>query len=317
MTNEGSYSDQVWSDIDQANSFPEKRPILAHYTSVQTVESILKNDELWLSHPMLMNDHQEMGWALNEGRISLITHDRMEESCGDETRYQELMEAFEYHYWKFTNQDFHNVFVSCFCTHEADNKDGLLSMWRAYGANGGGVALVFDTSKLKAEDEESPLLLMPVIYASDEDRRAWIRNKVDELSEFIKKQNPPHDDLGVIAYHFLERIKVFALCSKHNGFAEEREWRLIYLADRDEDKTYAPMISYAMTERGIQQKLKLKIGASSVKEKIDLEDLICSVILGPTVGAPLSQRAMSLMFEKLGKKALVSRIQASSTPFRP
>src|SRR5437660_295062 len=37
------------------------RPLLlAHYTSVQVIEQILKNNEIWLSNPLYMNDLEEM-----------------------------------------------------------------------------------------------------------------------------------------------------------------------------------------------------------------------------------------------------------------
>ena len=38
---------------------PQEPLLLAHYTSVQVVEQILKHEELWFSNPLYMNDLEE------------------------------------------------------------------------------------------------------------------------------------------------------------------------------------------------------------------------------------------------------------------
>ena len=38
---------------------------LAHYTSMDTLEKILRHKQLWMSHPFFMNDHQEMVFGLS------------------------------------------------------------------------------------------------------------------------------------------------------------------------------------------------------------------------------------------------------------
>jgi hypothetical protein len=57
----------LWSDIQDGDSFPAVRPLLAHYTSISTLERILVNDEIWLSNPLYMNDMEELRFGLNEG----------------------------------------------------------------------------------------------------------------------------------------------------------------------------------------------------------------------------------------------------------
>ena len=50
-----------------ANAVSGDQPLLAHYTSIRVMESILKNGEVWFSNPLFMNDLQEMKSGLNEG----------------------------------------------------------------------------------------------------------------------------------------------------------------------------------------------------------------------------------------------------------
>ena len=50
----------LWDDADPRSDFTEARPILAHYTTLATLEAIVRSNQLWLSHPLQMNDHDEL-----------------------------------------------------------------------------------------------------------------------------------------------------------------------------------------------------------------------------------------------------------------
>jgi hypothetical protein len=55
---------ELYSDITSAEQFNVKQPLLAHYTSISTLESILRNEEIWLSNPLFMNDMKEVRFGL-------------------------------------------------------------------------------------------------------------------------------------------------------------------------------------------------------------------------------------------------------------
>ncbi len=40
------------------------------------------------------------------------------------------------------------IHITCFSEYESGDNVGLLSMWRGYGEDGEGAAIVFDTAKL-------------------------------------------------------------------------------------------------------------------------------------------------------------------------
>lgn len=308
---------RLWSDVEEnVSAYPHVRPKLAHYTSLQVLESILKNDELWLSHPLLMNDTDEMRWGIIEGQKEFTKHQGLAEACRTKERYQTLQAGFDENLVNYLHSHSRNVYVACFCVHEKeDEEDGLLSMWRAYGANGEGVAIVFDTAKLDAQ-EDAPLILAPVSYLSSDARRKWITDQLDMLSTLIRENEPSEDELESAAADFLERLKVFSLFTKHKGFSEEREWRLIYMSDRDNGERYKPMISYLATGRGIHPKLKLKLqGEDAVP--LGVSDLVDTILLGPAIAGPLSEMATASMLQSVGKAEMKDRIRRSSTPFRP
>lgn len=306
----------MWADFKQEDCFPAKRPVLAHYSSVQTLENIVKSEELWLSHPMLMNDYEELRWGLLEGQRLFLEHSGLEDACETAERYQSLQNSFTYYFDQFSERYLHNVYIACFCKHGQDDNDGLLSMWRAYGANGGGVAIVFDTAKLTPR-EEAPLILHPVAYLSTDDRLKWIAEKLDQLAAFLKDIRPPDEDIWYAAWHYFYRLKHFALFTKHKGFAEEDEWRLVYAPDHDPTEEYAAMLGYCITEKGIQPKLKLRLGVSSAGAAIvPLKEIVSAILLGPTASSYLSQVAVKRMLSVLGHAELAERVKMCTTPFR-
>jgi hypothetical protein len=312
-----AFQELMWSDLKEEQCFPIQRPMLAHYSSVQSLEGIVKSEELWLSHPMLMNDHEELRWGLLEGRRIFLEHSGLVEACETPERYQSLLSSFTYYFDRFSNEYAHNVYVACFCKHAPNDDDGLLSMWRAYGASGGGVAIVFDTAKLSPR-EQSPLMLHPVSYLSTEERLGWIGIKLDQLASLLKKTRPRDEDLWYAAWHYFFRLKHFSIFTKHKGFAEENEWRLVYSPDHDETEEFTEMLGYCIDERGIHPKLKLRLGAhSSGLAFVPLKEVVTSILLGPTASSYLSQVAVKRMLSALGQPELADRVRMCTTPFRP
>lgn len=310
--------DPLWSDVGDEASFPAQRPLLAHYTSIAAMERIMASDEMWFSNPLLMNDMEELRFGLNEGAFAFRTHAGIESACGTSARHQLLVKAFEHYFREFEDKHAFDTYVLCFSEHDPGDSDGALSMWRGYGGNGEGAAIVIDTAKI-TPNEDAPLIISNVVYASREQRLNWIDNKLTQLGGLLAGGRIPDDKLYLAAHALLERLKVFALFSKHRGFHEEREWRVVYLSDRDRDRRLTPMLHYAVGARGLEPKLKLKIGPipGIVDDGLSLEMLVSMVILGPSVSSPIAVRSAGRMLEKVGKSKLIPRIKASTTPFRP
>ena len=308
----------LWSDINQVDTFPAKRPLLAHYTSIAVLESIMSKDEIWFSNPLYMNDLEELRFVILEGASAFRRHEQIRGACGSSEKYAVLRDAFEYYFNKFSNEHALDTYVFCFSEHDSANTDGLLSMWRGYGGNGNGAALVVDTEQF-GEIAGSPLILSNVTYASTEERLSWIERKLQEFAELVKSNVIPKDKLFIAAYQLFERFKIFALFTKHRGFSEEREWRVIYLRDRDANGLLDGMLHYAVGSRGIEPKLKLKVkpieGVS--RPDLSLETIVAHIILGPTVSTPVAVSSVRRMLEKLAKAQLAQRVIASTTPYRP
>ena len=108
-------------------------------------------------------------------------------------------------------------------------------MWRAYGANGNGVALIINTEKITPL-KETPLLLGKVGYRTDKERIDWFESTFVQLSTLLSETNVHDDKLYEVAFAVFETLKLSSLFTKHRGFDEEEEWRVVYLSKRDAGK---------------------------------------------------------------------------------
>lgn len=310
--------DTLWSDFDEASDFPSVRPLLAHYTSVDTFDKIIRNNELWLSNPLYMNDWEELQYGLTVGANALRTSKEILDACDNRDNHLELIGIFDELLMSFAEKHALDTFITCFSEHRADDNDGLLSMWRGYGSSGKGVALVFDTGKLQPK-EDSPLILAKVHYSSGADRQFWINRALGNLSSVLKEMPKTAENLLFTAHHWLERLKLFSLCTKHHGFHEEREWRLIYLSEKDRDARMKDRISYSITARGVEPKLKLKLDHESgvMNNGLSMVDLIDRIILGPSISSALAASSIKKMLDINNAQQVAEKVTASSIPFRP
>jgi Protein of unknown function (DUF2971) len=218
----------------------EKRPsLLAHYASLEVLEKIMTNNEIWFSNPLFMNDLQEVRFGTLEGLKAFNEFARTPhflEACGgSQEKVEMIYTAFHGYFMQFDAEHVLDVYVFCLSEHDPNNWDGLLSMWRGYGANATGAALVFKTDFLTLRTG-SPLLLAKVDYASEQKRMAWMKTILSDCAAVLKQHAIPDDKLYHVAWNMFALMKLYALLSKHHGFIEEREWRIIYLPERDTHK---------------------------------------------------------------------------------
>jgi hypothetical protein len=138
-----NYRTLLYSDLDTPNDYPNARPLLAHYTSLENVERILNSEQLWLSNPLLMNDLEEVRFGVLNGMEIIRASKELHDALGSEPRRTAFFDALEEAFDEYGSEDVIDLYVICFSVHTKDNNDGILSMWRGYGNQGKGAALVF------------------------------------------------------------------------------------------------------------------------------------------------------------------------------
>jgi Protein of unknown function (DUF2971) len=292
-------------------------PLLAHYTSIPVLEAILRNNELWLSNPLYMNDVEEVRFCITEGVHAFVSSPAIETACETKPRFETQKQQFQLHCLKFDQQRVVDTYVLCLSKHEKEDHDGLLSMWRGYGSNGNGAAIVFDSARVERR-ERTPFITAKVEYASAEMRRQWISLKIEHFASILKANTFPDHMLYVAAFAFFNRLKLFALFSKHPEFGEEKEWRVVYMPDRGNEGALSKMIDYWIGPRGIEPKLKLKVGpiSGSTDANVSLSKIVDRIILGPALSTPLALIGINKMVRSVAPE-LKARIASSRIPFRP
>jgi hypothetical protein len=304
-----------FENMERLKSAP---PLLAHYTSIDVMQKILEQEEVWFSNPLFMNDWEEMRFGMLEG--SRIFADQSNLLRAGETL--ERAAIVEHHYkalqQKYQNEGAFDTYIFCLSKHNHADNDGLLSMWRGYGGQGRGAAIVFDTSKLTWVPS-SPLMVATVSYASTPDRLTDLGALASQWSDITRAAKFPNEQLYAASWHAYSVVLTYALTTKHLGFSEEQEWRVIYTADRDVGGLLRHCLGYQITGNGVEPKLKYRIGhiADVSAPDLALENLVDRIILGPSLSSPLALKGVSRMLENMKKLSYIPKLRASSIPFRP
>ncbi len=286
-----------------------------HYTGAQTAMSILKNQEFWLRESSCMNDFTEVQHGLKclfkaynkddgTGALKLALN---KISAGVASAVESL-----FNQWK---GDFEtDTYLTCFSEHDnSEDLHGRLSMWRAYGGESG-VAIVIKNEAFFLQSE-LPIYASPVEYLNDDEFEKKLnlvaKNIISEL-DFMKKFDPE-----IIIRSMFIALKFAALCTKHPGFKEEREWRVIcsptmddvspYLKKETESIKGVPLIVY---------KLPLKDKPDIGLVGIEIPRLVDRIIIGPTDYPLAMWKAFVEILENAGVKNPGSKIFVSDIPLR-
>ena len=313
-----AYWRSLFGDIDDENGWPNVKPLLAHYTSLATIEKIVAKGEIWLANPLYMNDVEEVRFLIHAGIDAAAQSDVLRSGLGTNGRFDSFVASVFDAYEEYGRSMVGDLYVICFSRHKPkEMTDGRLSMWRGYGDNGAGAAIVFDTKNIPFDDG-TPFVLAPVEYGTSDERKAKVENKLTELGDFFSKNHLIDDHLLAAGRALFQRLCLSAVFSKHIGFGEEEEWRLVYFPERDEDGDYRKYFGYFNGSTGIEPKLKLELDAfpQMVAAGIGFNDLVDTLIIGPSASAPLTEMSVKRMLTQIGREELTGRVKLSTIPYR-
>ena len=103
-------------------------------------------------------------------------------------------------------------------------------MWRAYG-NETRVALVLKNTPFVSRSDALKAYTSPVAYLDASGFEGEFRRVADNIhTEANFLQSLGRDSMKA---HLFDVFKTAALCTKHPGFHEEREWRVVYSPTMD------------------------------------------------------------------------------------
>jgi hypothetical protein len=95
---------------------PDRPLHLAHYTSLEVLEKVMTNDEVWFSNPLLMNDYQEVRFGLSEAaRIVGVLKDDVTivQALNGKENVEKVLRAFSNALQGFDINHLFDVYVFC------------------------------------------------------------------------------------------------------------------------------------------------------------------------------------------------------------
>ncbi|MGH9384154.1 MAG: DUF2971 domain-containing protein [Vicinamibacterales bacterium] len=267
---------------------------LCHYTTLGGAIGIIESGDLWLTNSRYSNDDEELryGQDLVEDVIKGLETD----AKGKPSRLDWLKKLREALAAAKSDQ----IYICCFC-----ERNNLLSQWRGYADNGGGVSFEFDPvgfTEITGRDCPHGLMRLWKVFYDREQQR-------EILQKCIDSPYWPANVAGDRIRFVVDALQFFMPTFKNTEFAEEHERRLIF----------TPYPAMSVPPR-FRTRGGLLVPYFSLREvagpgATEFQLPIASVLVGPSLHRSLNVESTQLLLQKY-KHAAVP-VTASKTPYRP
>ena len=295
---------------------------LVHYTSAQAAFDIIsaRDDKrcLWLRNATEMNDFKELSYgqeliaeAFDDPQFNDEFNSAYRALGPDTADVSKLME-------ESLDAIRRSTFLLSLSQHSASElESGRLSMWRAYGGNAN-VALVFNVEPIYSGEYSWPVIISSVKYDGVDEVRRTLRHILAGMIE--QKSHLEKLPGSSIENALKDAFEVLLLTTKHPGFSEEQEWRLIH---RD---TSPPLFegmvgipSKIACIGGIVQKihyLPFRRPDQTEVTPTGLNELLAQIIIGPTSNEAIVKDGFVQLLRDAKVDDPESRVTVSGIPLR-
>jgi len=158
-----------------------KHTSIIHYTSIETMLNVLSSQCFRLYNCLNLNDPKEIEFANDKFSIGLTSDE---------------IKTFK-----------RNNFIGSFCEYDLDKNDDNFNLWRLYGNNGNGAALVFEVENM--EDSWENFFIGKIFYDLNGEGSSPFKEFIRFHKEFNAQhhlfENTPYI-LSAISLHFKDKI---------------------------------------------------------------------------------------------------------------
>ena len=276
---------------------------MVHYTNAEVAFSILQHQQISMRNAVAMNDYSEVQY----GEDCLHAALNSQHGC----KLKEILDSVSPGMYDKLLYDHHamqpyvraSTYMTCASEHkEAENLNGRLSMWRAYGGDNG-VALIINPDTIINGDIQLRAYSSPVAYFRKDEF-------IDQFGQVISNMGRARDQLEACGHDFLfntilRAFRFATLSTKHPGFAEELEWRIIYMPE-------------FQRSRLIAQTSEVIAGVPQTIHKLPLQNLgdVEKIIIGPSKFPLIIRDAFVDHLSTHGVHDADSRVVVSEIPLR-
>ena len=289
-----------------------------HYTSAEAAIKIIAQKCLWLRSTTCMADYREVqhGFEFLQRFFSVKENEQSFNRAVDlfaPGAAAEAIKLFNQH-WSAGSIAL-RTFIASVSEHDSsEDFHGRLSMWRAFGGNTARVGLVFNVPEHSDGGDAMRLAFCPVAYFNNEEAHRLIREVINLFTinaDFLKTI-----DAMEIRNWIFSMLLVNVAAVKHEGFREEREWRIIHSPE-----LYPSELIRASTEiiGGVPQpvyKLPLDKAIDPRLEDMDFAKLFDRLIIGPSPFPFAMVDAFAEALAKIGVVDAMKKICVSGIPIR-
>jgi hypothetical protein len=208
-----------------------------------------------------------------------------------------------------------NSFVTSISEHDqTEDRHGRLSMWRAFGGTAARVAIVVKVPSSLLRAGVLNLIFSPVAYLTEEEVKGQflgIVKNIRENSEFLKSVGSDQ-----VRQSVFNMLVAGVTCLKHEGFKEEREWRLIYGPQRWPSDFIESSTEVVAGIPQVVYKIPLDKVKSPALAEFDLAHILDRLIIGPTQFPWPMYEGFALALKDLGVSEPDKRVVVSGIPIR-
>lgn len=287
-----------------------------HYTSAEAALNIIKNKELWLRNATCMDDYREVqhGFELINSFFVDPINTKMFvdalEMCAPGIGQQAIAQFNKW--WRDIQ---FSSFISSLSVHkDSEDLHGRLSMWRGFGGTAARVAFVINIPWFLQSQADLKIMFNPVSY----DSKDQVNDDLIRMCEAIRNNVGllRSIDSNELLGHVLNMLITHVTCSKHEGFHEEQEWRLLYSPE-----ILSSNLIKKSTEivRGVPQIVyKIPLDATTYPELADVDfgQIFDRLIIGPSPYPWAMYQAFSDALRVAGVCNPEAKIFASGIPIR-
>jgi hypothetical protein len=301
--------------LDNRENLPRPQRFV-HYTSAEAALNIIKTKRMWMRNTTCMSDYREVqhGFDLlnkffsDHAKRNLFT--AAVDVCSPNSA-QEAIVLFN-EWWNDTQ---FNTYITSISEHD-DKEDlhGRLSMWRAFGGNTTRVAIVFSVPWFSAGALALNISLNPVAYLNEQELHSEINAVIKNIREncdFLRSVERP-----AIIGSIFNMLVANVTCLKHEGFHEEREWRVLYAPNREASNLMEHAIEIIEGVPQIVYKAPLDESVSKDLADIDMARIFDRLIIGPSPYPWVMYQAFVAALAEIGVPDANKRVVVSDIPIR-
>ena len=281
----------------------ETSDIVYHYTTLENFISIIENQSFFFTNLNYLNDRKEY----DHGVEIILETIKVYEASESKLKILKIVEENLESIYKSSR------YIACF-----SNNGDLLSQWRAYGNQGKGIALGFDTYNIN--DFADGYVNGMYIEYREELQKNIIQEIIKIILDYFENIKDfldwgKYDSEFLISNCIIQFLEEFISAFKHPSFSEEKEFRLEYKIDKNINKEDNNKLLFRSNGNLIIPFFKLKYidkkdNLSITNRKLPLE----KIIIGPSVDFKLNKLSIESFLSKNGYNDV--KIVQSTIPYR-